>query len=166
MQVHRPYLQQHLLVAVLHQQLYGALASSAPVLMNKKHCTAGKSSSKAPGIHGCSNEHMQAAVEMQLKDLDPCITHFLQKGVLAIEDLLVLLPEHRTIKSYKRILVKHMESTSHQVRMQRQAFSALQCSADRAATRERQQGFTSTWRFWLLLSTFSLTARAVNFSLT
>lgn len=110
-------LQRRLLAAVLERQLYGEPAGPTPVFRNENVAAATRSSTAATAAAkpNSSTEEMQAAVEDRLLHLDPFITESLQQGILVIEDLLVLLPEHRTINSYKQILIKHMEATSRDV---------------------------------------------------
>ena len=104
MQAQQPYLQGRFLAAVLEQHLYSAPACGITSGERMQRC---KAEVNADDVH--------RAVEKRLLQLDPFITESLQKGVLSLEDVLVLLPEHQTIKSYKQVLVKHMEATSQAV---------------------------------------------------
>lgn len=59
-------------------------------------------------------------------ELDVCISDTVQRELLAVEDVLGLLPEQQTLRSYKSLLVKHMETTSFKVRC---AVRAVLCCA-------------------------------------
>eukprot|EP00892_Ulva_mutabilis_P012108 jgi/Ulvmu1/926/UM102_0009.1 len=54
-------------------------------------------------------------VDGSVDALDACISDTVQRELLAVEDVLGLLPEQQTLRSYKGLLVKHMETTSHKV---------------------------------------------------
>lgn len=60
--------------------------------------------------------------------LDACISDTVQRELLAVEDVLGLLPEQQTLRSYKSLLVKHMETTSFKVRVLPRALPAVRAN--------------------------------------
>lgn len=80
-------------------------ASSAQDVGDENLCTNGSGTEVTGGEVGGS-----------IDALDACISDTVQRELLAVEDVLGLLPEQQTLRSYKSLLVKHMESTSFKVR--------------------------------------------------
>jgi hypothetical protein len=52
----------------------------------------------------------------RIEAIDRCVGDRLRQGTLAIEDALGFLPEQETLHYYKKVLLKHMETTSHKAR--------------------------------------------------
>ena len=61
-------------------------------------------------------EGASGSVANRIEAIDRCVGDRLAQGALAVEDALSLLPEQRTLHHYKRVLLKHMEATTHKVR--------------------------------------------------
>lgn len=62
-----------------------------------------------------ATEGNEADISNRMKAIDRCVGERLLRGTLAVEDALGCLPEQETLFYYKKVLLKHMEASSHKV---------------------------------------------------
>ena len=109
-------------------------ATPAPPSQRPPAAAAANSAGEGPTNGGGAAAAAAAPGEVEVVGsvdaLDACISDTVQRELLAVEDVLGLLPEQQTLRSYKSLLVKHMETTSFKVRILTRCTACCECRAN------------------------------------
>jgi hypothetical protein len=76
-------------------------------------------SARKGGVNGGGSNGQEMSkdeLDDRLRALDRCISDWLLRGPLMVEDVLSLFPEQRSLRHFKGVLVKHMEAASAKAR--------------------------------------------------